>query len=390
MDGLRAGLKSEPEIALQQTFKEGYMSKSFPIDISSGTRIAFDERRLLEGQPFNGNAVTSTLYASATVALNTLIGQSTVLAGKMAYIDSVTFSSTSDTPALVQMLLASHAIMNNTAGVVGYPSSLTGADYKVNVSKFSSVTVEVKQWVYENSYLNFYLREALSAYSGRLSMTVSGTMFTNDKNFNAPVTMVVDGDSISVGTLGAFGDFTSNDMFFWKMRNYFQAAGVNMRLVNKGAGGRNSSDSAIWMNTCDHYNIGTPISLYCFQMGMNEVLDTTYEANLRAKIAWWKRIRPTKGIMIVFGATAAQDNTKEALVQTTRVKAAAVVTEIADAKILYCNLGAAFDRTVFANYTVTEVSGSGIHPGPTGHAAIYTNAILPFLVANPSILTAMA
>jgi hypothetical protein len=354
----------------------------------------FETRKLSEGIPLGSNVINKS-FNNANIALNEILQQVTLQAGRMAYLEGMTFTNSSDTPVNIQTLISTNAIMSATGGSLGYPTSSSGFDSRVQVSRGSSVFIPVNGWLQENTLISTTFREAYSAFTGGVSVVLSGTSFTNDPNWSADKIMVVDGDSISVGSLGSFGTYTSYDMFFWKMRNYFKSKGYNIRLVNKGAGGRNSLDSVRWMRNMDWYSTIEPISLYCYQMGMNDPASLTIsqsEANLREKIAWKQSIHP-KAKMIVFGTTQSQINNTESSLVSLRSMYRSVVNEINDPNISFLDLSHnyltnpdysdlnqfAFNRLDNQNYTSTDTAGAATHPNVLGNQRIFDNAIVPKL-----------
>lgn len=206
-----------------------------------------------------------------------------------------------------------------------------------------------------------------------------GFQIYDDLNFTADKVMLVLGDSILNGTSGITRKINSMD---WLTRSYFQAKGTDVRAINKSISGSTSTEHE-QRRAAGVYDF-PQVDYIHYQLGSNDagsaIPASTSRTNLEAMIAW-KQQRYPKATMIVWGSTPLENNTTEASLAAIRTAQAAAVTAAADPKILYCSLGAAFDRTNTANYSAQDTAGSRVHPSDAGHAAAYS-VISGFLTAQ--------
>lgn len=215
-----------------------------------------------------------------------------------------------------------------------------------------------------------------------LNVWASGWTLTDDLDYSAEKVILWDGDSITGAGTGITDKSKEYD---WQVVEYFRAKGHSVRMVNFSIGG-SASTLHESRRKLGAYNI-PQADLICYSLGMNDagqaIPTATYKTNVKNFIAW-KQARYPQARMIVFGASPAENNTTETALALLRTAASEAVAEANDNKVVYVNLGTAFDRTVSSNYASSDAAGSRVHPNDAGHAAIY-NVVKTFLDANPNI-----
>lgn len=207
----------------------------------------------------------------------------------------------------------------------------------------------------------------------------AGWRLTDDLDFSAEKVYVHIGDSITGPGTGITNKAKQYD---WQVLNYFKDKGVSLRMLNMSVSGSASTlhESRRSLNAYEW----AQADLIGYSLGMNDagqaIPAATYKTNVKNMIAW-KQARHPSATMIVFGPSPAENNTTETALAAIRTAASEAVTEAADSKVKYCNLGSAFDRTVSSNYASSDTAGSRVHPSDAGHAAIF-NVIKTFIDTN--------
>ncbi|NUR28877.1 MAG: SGNH/GDSL hydrolase family protein, partial [Catenulispora sp.] len=202
----------------------------------------------------------------------------------------------------------------------------------------------------------------------------------DDLNFGADKTMLWLGDSI---TAAGTGPTVKTNQYDWRIWNYHKDKGRNVRMVNLSVSGSTSSQFER-LRLRGHWDQPQVDHVY-YSLGANDasqaVPTATYKANVASAIAW-KKARYPNATMTVFGMTPQENNTNEANAAAMRTAASDAVTEAADPKVKFLNLGSAFDRTNTANYASSDAAGNHIHPSDAGHSGIWA-VLQPWLDANP-------
>ncbi len=200
--------------------------------------------------------------------------------------------------------------------------------------------------------------------------TYVGKMIYDDLNFDADKIILFIGDSVFNGT----GRTSKLTMYDWKIRQFYNDAGQNVRGIMKAISG---STSSTWETQRQYAMDFQKVDLIVYELMINDAVQaiapSVYQANLQAMIAY-KQARYPNAKMIVIGCHPLQNSTYEAAAAVLRPIAASVVAAVADPKVLFCNaglLGVPF-QTVNANYAASDGAGSGIHPSDTGDALIWT------------------
>jgi lysophospholipase L1-like esterase len=201
------------------------------------------------------------------------------------------------------------------------------------------------------------------------TVSLAGYTITDDLNFGAEKTILAIGDSILNGT----GPTKSNNLWTFKLRDYFKTQGKTVRIVQKANSGMTSSEVETARKD-GHYD-GVEADLIIYAVGANDasggVARETYRTNLEAMWTHVQRRWPNAK-MIVCGVSPVENNTTHAAAETLRTEAADFVADQDSDRLFYINLGAAFTRTDASYYASSDSAGSRVHPDDDGHAAIAT------------------
>jgi len=207
----------------------------------------------------------------------------------------------------------------------------------------------------------------------------AGWRLTDDLDYSAEKVYLHLGDSITgPGT----GIVTKADEYDWKTLEYFRAQGSSVRMLNMSVSG-SASTLHESRRSLGAYNF-PQADLIGYSLGTNDagqlIPTATYKTNVKNMIAW-KQARYPNAKMIVYGVTPRENNTVETACALLRTAASQAVTEAADSKVFFCDLGSSFDRTVTTNYATTDTAGDRTHPSVVGHTAVFS-VISAFLTAN--------
>lgn len=209
----------------------------------------------------------------------------------------------------------------------------------------------------------------------------SYTLF-EDTNFFAESTVGWAGDSISWGA----GVTDKTKFYPYLIKKYIENSGFNRRLSIRAFRGCTSkwidqqaeSGAYSWPN----------MSSFFYALGTNDALQglsaTAFKANVAAMIARLRINYPDIRIYILTPPPL-MDNTAEANAVVMRQKAKEAVSEAnwgvsnnytydRNSRAFCIDLGAAFDRTVGANYFYVSSNPDGVHPSNTG-SPLVANAI---------------
>lgn len=337
--------------------------------------ISFEQRVITEGLPYS-----TQIGLTATATVNATLG-SLMMPGltRAFWMESAVLSSNKN--IVVQMALSSNGIIGSSytdfADVVLSPGGTTVIPIRqlVRPSQFGS----------NGGFGSGLVRNLIDADNTNaiIRITVFGHSITDDLNFGADKVLLHIGDSI---TAAGTGITAKTNQYDWRILGYHRDAGRSVRMVNMSMSG-STSGQADRRRAYGDYDL-PQVDHINYSMGANDassaVPTATFKANVAAAIAW-KKSRYPKATMTVFGSTPHENSTNETAAIALRSAASDAVTEAADSKVKYLNLGAAFDRTVTSNFASTDTAGNRIHPSDAGHAAIWT-VVQPFLAANPVLV----
>lgn len=340
------------------------MAKLFPVKFKGF--LTPKDRIRVEGLPlgFSGTPQTSPFTAAQT------IGQLIMPAGQLAYVDSVSITSDSDTPINVQFAMSDDwAYGTNSANILTKRGYVTRQDdFSVIVQEFSS----------PNTSLGFSVRDAITpSPAAKLIPNLSGGILTDDFFYDADLVYLCLGDSTTVGSLGTAGTYSSSQIYPWMIRDWYRSEGYSIRLINKGLGGKTSTDLENYRLFQRGVDLAADIVTY--SMGINDVAATfdaeVYTTNVMNMIAHTYNFNPDRRF-ILCGPTPVYEDGRATRLQQLRDTAQGIVNTLADPKVTYIDLGAGFDRLDTSKYSSTDVSPNLIHPNITGHADIFNNTIL--------------
>lgn len=341
-------------------------------DVRRASGLPLAERVLSEGLPYS-----TTAAFNGTAAVNATWSSNFALPGITRAFWCESLVLTSNKNLVVQSKLGGEALGS------GFPVT-----HEVVVGPGGPVTVPIRTLLRPSQYgsnasLGVGVIRSMIDTDGTnalIRLSAVGYSITDDLDFGAEKVLLHIGDSI---TAGGTGPTAKPNQYDWRFLNALKALGRSVRMINVSMSGTTSANAERRRSygdydfpQVDHVN---------YSMGVNDagssVTAATYKANVAAAIAW-KKVRYPKATMTVFGVTPLENSTSEGFAAQYRTAAAEAVTEAADPLVKFCNLGAAFDRTVSSNYASSDPAGSRVHPSDAGHAAIW-GVVGPFLAANP-------
>jgi lysophospholipase L1-like esterase len=328
------------------------------------TDNSFDSLRLTrEGVSESRGAIVT--YAAAAVTAGQNIMANFFGVGFFGFLRSIQVTTNSTTPIAIQIAFY---YQGHTTSAINAMISST-CPYKMEniwIPGFSSGSSTRAQ-------IQVEFKEAIGSLTAKIAVGYDAVRLCNDLNLSAFHRILMISDSIGIGSLG--GDYVDSDMYPWKVRNYFRGNGKDVRLIHKGYGGMTSTDVEV-NRKYNAYDVDDP-SLIMYAIGTNDTSggfdstkQSTYDANVRAFIAW-KQLRYPRATLIMFGPSPAEDATREANMVLARGIVSAAVTAAADQKVLYVDLGAAFTATDTTKYNATEGAGTRVHLNTAGHSAVY-------------------
>jgi lysophospholipase L1-like esterase len=291
-------------------------------------------------------------------------------ATQMAWYDVVTVSVSR--PCDFQLTLEGTTLYGSSA----WPT--TGDLFRGIVHEM--IQIPIKRFVYPQMNIRGWTEFGDGA---PIRITVHGfcTVLAADMNINARKSMLWIGDSISKGSGG--GDYVGpHGHYAYIAKDHLCNLGYDYRLILKAEGGKTTGSAEVWRNQ-QALTVARPkqVGIIVYNMGANDHADpATALTNLGIFVPWARKIYP-QATIIVMGPSPAENNTTEAGIATVRANYSGYVTGLADPRVLYCNLGTAFDRTDPANYSALDTAGFRIHPSAAGYAALGA-LVSAFLDAN--------
>lgn len=341
-------------------------------------QMSLQDRLSTEGYPYTSTAAVNGI----TVANNTSLGAFTLPGLTRAFwIDSIIVSSNKNMAIQIGMSA-------NYIGGGSYPFFT-----EVIVGPGSTTVIPVRQFFRPAGYTTSTGSVSLGGASVRnlidadgtntyTRISIVGSSIADDLNFGAEKVLLHIGDSISGAGTGPTSKVKQYD---WQTLNYFKDKGHDVRMVNLSVSGSTTQDHER-LRQYGTYDL-PKVDFIAYSLGANDASagnsSALVKSNIAAMIAH-KKARYPNAKMIVYGSTPHENNTNETNAVALRTAASEAVTEAADSKVVYLNLGGAFDRLVASNYASGDAAGNRIHPSDAGHAAIWT-VIKNFLDANPAV-----
>lgn len=177
-------------------------------------------------------------------------------------------------------------------------------------------------------------------------------------NFEARKTMLMVGDSLWNGT----GPSDATHCIPWLINDYYRAKGIDCRYILKAYSGSTTEGHEAFRRI-GRYDFPRLDAIF-YQLGTNDaqsaVATSTSLANAAAFVSW-ARLRHPAAAIVIFGPPPLADNDDEAALADLRAALSAHVAGLGDERVLFCDLGAAFDRGDSGNY-----AGDGVHPDDDG------------------------
>lgn len=341
------------------------ITRSHPLAVERAGYSSWQEFLLREGEPLNRFNFNSAPVVPAAGAVNTTVAITSALPliGKAAFVESITASAN-------QACIAQIGIGGDTAtrwpGITRQTVLSAGAQNEV------ACQMLVRGFQVQNGTVSLNVRRMLSAAPGTdeiyAAISVAGWAITDDFDFDAPITVLVIGDSILNGT----GPSKTATMWAFRVKAYLLSLGIRARIVLKSVSGSTSADHETW-RASGYHDIGK-VDLIIDAVGVNDagnaVADGPYIANKTAMWAWASKRYPGAK-MLMCGPSPLENNTKETRAVGLRSALQSYVAGVSSSRLKYLNFGTAFDRTVTSNYVGTDTPGDRTHPNDTGHDSMF-------------------
>lgn len=209
----------------------------------------------------------------------------------------------------------------------------------------------------------------------------SGTLMTNDLNFNADKVIWWIGDSISQPTVNA--NVTNDKMTQFMVRDWINEQSiVDYRISIRAYGGRTTRSYETLR--ANGQMIIDQADIIFYQLGMNDkgsqgnesiIPLNEYTVNINNFIKHKKRFYKDS-YLIFLGNTPIQKDYDNNLSVAYRNAMQNCVTVANDPNIIYLSLEKSFDRTIFANYATSDTNGSAVHPGSISSQLAIFNCII--------------
>lgn len=335
-----------------------------PIRMRGARDLSLIERLNREGEPTA--AIGNQAYTSFAVPTGAGTAMAAPFAppapGRALYVKSLHVFST--TPITGRMQVGN--------GSSDWPGTGTQPLLDIGVScgptlACPSIPVDVFLRSSDRLHITAYINRWLDpAVSGTHYVGVGGTGFTlaDSINFEARKVILMIGDSTWNGT----GPTTVDTCVPWLINRFYRDAGVDCRYILKAYSGTTTGGHEAFRKG-GKYDFERVDAIF-YNLGINDagqaVPTATSIANLEALVAW-KQTRYPAAKLVIFGTTPVQTAAQEAGLAALRTAQAARVAQFADSTVLYCTLGASFDRTIGANYVATDgADGTRVHPADAG------------------------
>ena len=204
------------------------------------------------------------------------------------------------------------------------------------------------------------------AVSGTHYVGASASAFTlaDSINFEAKKTILMLGDS----TWNGNGPSTVDTCIPYLINRHYRDGGIDCRYILKAYSGSTSTGHEAYRRN-GKYDFPQVDAIF-YNLGVNDaaqaVPTATSMANVQALIGW-KQKRYPKAKLVIFGSIPLQTAAYEAALVALRAAQQACVAAMSDPNVLFCDLGASFDRAVGANYMSSDgADGTRVHPADAG------------------------
>jgi lysophospholipase L1-like esterase len=208
-----------------------------------------------------------------------------------------------------------------------------------------------------------------------------------DLEFNRSQSIYFLGDSnteasaIAANLLAPASTISRNDVYSWKLKNFLNSIGNDVRIIDKSISGKSTKDFESY-RIAGQLDLLTPPELVFYVLGTNDTDPAAYEANLMAYLSeYHQKWTDTKFLILgpaplqgvyAAGSGPISGTSKELMMAQIRTKGETVVNTFNSPRVKYLNLGEAWAIGENQYYSGTEAAGSGVHWGVTGHDKIFT------------------
>jgi lysophospholipase L1-like esterase len=329
--------------------------------VPGGANLSLIERLNREADPTVALARTSfSSFPTPTGAGTQIGGLPGVGVGRAVYIDTLSVWSTTPIAGRLQFDSGN----SQWAGTGSLPVLDIGfgcgptAQAQVKINKFIRSSDRTGLGALVSAWLD-------PAVTGTQVVTIGGNAWTmaDSINFDARKVILMLGDSTWNGT----GPSNVLTCVPWLINRFYRDQGQDTRYILKAYSGSASTGHENY-RMIGRYEFPQVDAIF-YNLGINDAAQgvsvATRTANVAALIAW-KQKRYPKAKLVVFGTTPVQDNGQEAAIAAYRAADAAYIAGLGDPLVKFCNLGASFDRTVYANYVTSDPNGTAVHPRDQG------------------------
>lgn len=345
-----------------------------PIRVTSDNKLSHFDRLKQEGLVFG----YSSTY-NGTPAAGATIGQVIPPVGFNLWISDASITSAADEVANVQFAVSeSWAFGDSNANIL---------TRRGTASKSSGFHAIINAYANGGTSIGFSVRDAMSG-AAKLVPSLGGVLVTDDMRLNARYKLLLLGDSVACSSVGASGTFTGSDMFPWQVRDYLLDNRCDIRLINKALGGKSSTD-------LENYRLARGVDvdahLVAYGMGINDVgggtfNEATYRANVTAMIQHTKRMY-SRRVFLLLGPPPVFQDARHNNLELLRAAASDLVADMVDDRVLYHNMGNAFDRKDQNFFSSTDISTRPtdmVHPNKAGQLLL-SAGINDFIEGNQII-----
>lgn len=376
------------------------------------------QKGVTEGEPYT--FFFEQTYTNATIS-NAAITSFTVPIGRFLVIEEIIITSNNTTTSVALEAIipttggTPDTTMNNIVGTRSLDTTMfLERQFTIAQAPFK-VQGESVCRMYDKTTMNINSRDSgVTNFTGKLYITVRGTIYDLDMNWDADYVIIGIGDSI-MSALNGGTDYYDDMIYLTRIRDYYalnktisstRYPGQNTRKVNRGKGGRNSTNGDNWRRIQYYYLPKIDMGVYNFMVNdaptgspITQPAIDTFISNLGSFITWFQGRYTGKPIIISSG-TPITDNQHEANTEVLRQAAKSYIAGLSGTvtslptntntirnvttwgTIIFIYNGNAFDRTDVQFYNNAVGNGDGLHPNAVrGHAAIFNNCIKPALDA---------
>lgn len=312
---------------------------------------------------------SNTIYNDIAVGeINRPYSSIAVSSKEMLYAKSITVSSNKD--VIMQISINSRPGMtgsgNLTSTINAYRILLNAGD-----SKVIPIEQVFKGSIVSSIGINIVYNRTEGTEGFQFSSGLNGYMAYEDIDFSIPKKTIFFGDSVMIGNTGSTYKYQH---FVWQIKKHFESIKNNFQILNYGISG-STSQIVRYMLSNNYRSVSKNVQYIFENHGINDASQSTSDPNFESyldELIAFKKTNNPNSTLILLGNTPVENNTLNTRCEELRLMKQNKVSELNDPKILYCNLGNAFDRTNASFYVNSDTAGNRLHPNDAGNAAIYT------------------